>query len=252
MFHGITRITAICGLLAYGASVLADEQFVVKAEETDEILANPGIGWETFGRTSNQDKNLPSWIPSTVRYDRWGWRELEPQPGKLNTEFLDKVLRETHHAGQKLAFRVMCCSTTVNAPYHPKWCGKEPQADYEGQGPFPIPDMDDPAVLKAHLDFIKRLGEKYDDHPDIDHIDHIDIGPIGWWGEWHLSGSKNCKLPTLENRMKVVDAYLAAFKKTPLLMLIGGGDCLKYACVHGTGWRADCPPGYSGLVVGSQ
>ena len=51
---------------------------------------------------------------------------------------------------------------------------------------------------------------------------------------------KNCKLPTLENRMKVVDAYLAAFKKTPLLMLIGGGDCLKYACAHGTGWRADC------------
>ena len=40
--------------------------------------------------------------------------------------------------------------------------------------------------------------------------------------------------------MKVVDAYLAAFKKTPLLMLIGGGDCLKYACAHGAGWRADC------------
>ncbi len=40
--------------------------------------------------------------------------------------------------------------------------------------------------------------------------------------------------------MKVVDAYLAAFKKTPLVMLVGGGDCLKYACAHGTGWRADC------------
>ena len=53
---------------------------------------------------------------------------------------------------------------------------------------FPIPDMDDPAVLKAHLDFIKRLGEQYDGHPDID---HIDLGSIGWWGEWHLSGSKN-------------------------------------------------------------
>src|ERR1039458_3054134 len=64
-------------------------------------------------------------------------------------------------------------------------------------------------------------------------------GPIAW-GEGHLSGSKRCKLPTLENRMKVVDAYVAAFKKTPLLMLIGGGDCLKYACAHGTGWRPDC------------
>ena len=97
--------------------------------------------------------------------------------------------------------------------------------------------MDDSVVLKAHLDFLKRLGERYDGHPDID---HIDLGSIGWWGEWHLSGSKNCKLPTLENRMKVVNAYLAAFKKTPLLMQTEDNECLKYACAHGTGWRADC------------
>lgn len=232
------RIIPAMAILIVATVARADEaQVVVKPEETDEILSNPGMGWETFHQTSKQDRNLPKWIPSTIQYARWGWGELEPQPGKLNTEFLDKVLKETHDSGQKLAFRVMCCSTDKGHPYHPKWCGKELQADYEGQGPFPIPDMDDPAVLKAHLDFIKRLGQKYDGHPDID---YIDLGSIGWWGEWHLSGSMKCKLPTLENRKKVVDAYLTAFKKTPLLMLIGGGDCLKYACGHGTGWRADC------------
>ncbi len=94
-----------------------------------------------------------------------------------------------------------------------------------------------PSFLSSTSTSSSGLGERYDGHPDID---HIDLGSIGWWGEWHLSGSKKCKLPTLENRMKVVDAYLAAFKKTPLLMLIGGGECLKYACDHGTGWRADC------------
>ena len=227
----------VIGTLLSAEVVFAQQMVIVRPEETDEILANPGIGWETFHQTSKQDRSLPKWIPSTIQYARWGWGELEPQPGKLNTAFLDKVLKETHDSGQKLAFRVMCCSTSKGRPYHPKWCGKELQADYEGQGPFPIPDMDDPAVLKAHLDFIKRLGEKYDGHPDID---HIDLGSIGWWGEWHLSGSTTCKLPTLENRKKVVDAYLAAFRKTPLLMLIGGDDCLKYACAHGAGWRADC------------
>ena len=60
------------------------------------------------------------------------------------------------------------------------------------------------------------------------------------WGEWHLSGSEKNRMPSLENRTKVIDAYLAAFKKTPLLMLIGGGQCLKYATEHGAGWRADC------------
>ena len=39
--------------------------------------------------------------------------------------------------------------------------------------------------------------------------------------------------------MKVVDAYLAAFKKTPLVMLINGKECTAYATQHGTGWRAD-------------
>ncbi|MGO9107605.1 MAG: DUF4832 domain-containing protein [Thermoguttaceae bacterium] len=241
MLQRIVRVTAICGFLAWGARLVAEEQqVVVTPEETDEVLANPGIGWETFHQTSKQDRNLPKWIPSTIHYARWGWDELEPQPGKLNTAFLDKVLKETHGSGQKLAFRVMCCSTSKGHPYHPKWLkevgGKELIAEY-GSSMFSIPDMDDPVVLKAHLDFIKRLGEKYDGHPDID---HIDLGSVGWWGEWHLTGSSKNRLPTLVNRMKVMDAYLTAFKKTPLLMLIGDSDCLKHACAHGAGWRADC------------
>jgi hypothetical protein len=38
----------------------------------------------------------------------------------------------------------------------------------------------------------------------------------------------------------IVDAYLSGFKKTPLVMLIGGGEHLTYACARGAGWRADC------------
>ena len=231
-------------LVGFATLSYADQKgdvVTVTPEETEEILANPGMGWETFHRTSKQDKALPSWIPSTIHYARWGWRELEPQPGKLNTEFLDRTLKMTHDSGQKLAFRVMCCSTSTNRPYHPQWLreigGKELQCDHNGSGPFLIPDLDDPIVLEKHLDFIKRLGERYDGHPDID---QIDLGSIGWWGEWHLSGSKTCKITSLENCRKVVDAYLVAFKKTPLLMLVGGGEYLKSATQQGAGWRADC------------
>jgi hypothetical protein len=232
-------------LLTLNSGSLATSQeesriVTVTPEETDEILTNPGMGWETFHHTGKQDKNLPSWIPSTVQYARWGWGELEPQPSKIDYAFLDKVLKESHDSGQKLAFRVMCCSPYKGRPYHPAWLkdidGRILIADHNGVAPLPIPDMDDPIILNAHLDFIKRLGERYDGHPDLD---HLDLGSIGWWGEWHLSGSTTCKLPTLENRMKVVDAYLAAFKKTPLVMLINGKECTTYAIQHGTGWRAD-------------
>jgi hypothetical protein len=44
----------------------------------------------------------------------------------------------------------------------------------------------------------------------------------------------------LETQKKIVDAYLAAFQKTPLVMLIGGGEMLKPCCPNGAGWRADC------------
>ncbi len=212
----------------------------VTPEETDEILANPGMGWETFHRTGKEDKNLPAWIPSTVHYARWGWGTVEPKPGQIDFAFLDKVLQETRAAGQTLAFRVMCCSTTPGRPYHPAWLkevgGRVLDCTYRNTPRLQIPDLDHPVVLERHLDLIKRLGQRYDGHADID---HVDLGSVGWWGEWHMSGS-NRKLPTLENRKKIIDAYLEAFEQTPLLMLIGGGECLEYATQRGTGWRADC------------
>jgi len=47
-------------------------------------------------------------------------------------------------------------------------------------------------------------------------------------------------MPKPETQQKIVDAWLAAFKKTRLLMLIGGGKMLTYATQRGAGWRADC------------
>ena len=225
------------------APVGADDGRVltIVPEQTDEILANPGVGWQTFHRTAKQDKNLPSWIPSTVHYARYGWGELEPKQGQLDAAFLDGVLRESRESGQTLAFRVMCCSTTPSHPYHPKWLkdiGGSVVTTQRKDGPsVEVPDLDDPAILTAHLDFIKRLGARYDGHPDID---HIDLGTVGWWGEWHMSGSANVSMPTAQHQQQIVDAYLEAFSKTPLVMLVGGREMLKYATQHGTGWRADC------------
>lgn len=222
-------------------TVVAQEMRRVTPEETDDLLANPHMGWQTFHRTRDKDKNLPDWIPSTVHYARWGWRELEPGPGKLNTEFLDRVLEETRQAGQTLAFRVMCCSTSPTNPYHPDWLrevgGRILKTRREGGPEVEVPDLDDPQVLERHLDFIRRLGQRYDGHPALD---HIDLGSVGWWGEWHMSGSSNVPMPSMDTRRRIVDAYLAAFRKTPVLMLIGGEQMLAYAVDQGTGWRADC------------
>jgi hypothetical protein len=99
-----------------------------------------------------------------------------------------------------------------------------------------VPVLDDPNTLAAHLDFIKRLGARYDGHPDIT---RVEIGSVGWWGEWHMSKSSDAAMPSAQTQKRIVDAYLAAFQRTPLVMLIGGDDMLAYAVKHGAGWRAD-------------
>jgi hypothetical protein len=198
------------------------------------------MGWETFHRTRTQDRNLPSWIPSTVHYARWGWRTLEPAPGEIDYDFLDGVLQQTREAGQQLAFRVMCCSPYPRRPYHPEWLrdigGEIIKTRHGDRAEVEVPVLDDPKILAAHLDFITRLGVRYDGHPDIT---RLDLGSVGWWGEWHMSRSRNASMPTSVTQKKIVDAYLAAFQKTPLAMLIGGGDMLQHAVKNGTGWRAD-------------
>ena len=54
-----------------------------------------------------------------------------------------------------------------------------------------------------------------------------------------MSESTNAPMPTLETQKKMVAAYLAAFKRTPLLMLIGGGEMLKHAVANGAGESED-------------
>lgn len=241
IFPVVTTFLAIAMSSATGQPKDPAGTLTILPEETDELLANPGIGWQTFHRTRDKDDSLPDWIPSTVHYARWGWGVLEPKPGEIDYAFLDETLAQTRAAGQRLAFRVMCCSTSPGRPYQPDWLAqagcKVLTVDYSGQEGLTIPDLDDPNTLARHLRLIERLGARYDGHPDID---HIDLGTVGWWGEWHMSSSKTARMPTPETRRLIIDTYVNAFRRTPLLMLIGDAESLTYAVEHGTGWRADC------------
>ena len=92
------------------------------------IPKKPTKSWPTpawagrrFTAPAKQDRNLPSWIPSTVHYARWGWGELEPQPGKLEHGLPRQGAEgDATTPGQKLAFRVMACSTSLNQPVPPE------------------------------------------------------------------------------------------------------------------------------------
>ena len=211
-------------------------------EEAVELLANPGMGWQTFHRFADRDPNLEG-LPSASVYYRLHWVDLEPVEGRIDFAEIDSLLAGARRAGQQLAFRVMCANTVWPSIYMwvPQWLKDKGcrgfDYRYQNSGSLHwVPDMDDPIFQEAHFRFLRELGKRYDGHPDLG---LMDIGTVGLWGEWHMSGT-GVDLPSHETRQAIIDVYREAFPNTPKVMLIADENGMRHATHNGCGWRADC------------
>ncbi len=228
----------------------------ITPKESAEVLLNPGMGWTTFHSFNNDEINS-NYPRSKIAYFRFYWDQLEPEEGVYRWDIIDDVIAKARAVEQDVALRVSSMNGVVTAGFGelkrkgmiirqhrvPDWYrnsganGKDllekiPQAD----DPVPVwePDYGDPLYLEKHGRFITEFGRRYDGHPSLD---HMDLGSFGRWGEWHCAVVPK---PPLEKRLQIVDLYLKAFTKTPLLMLVADEEAMAYAIKHGTGWRADC------------
>jgi hypothetical protein len=236
----VVVLAAIVFSSVAGHAVAAEAVARVQPREIKDLLANPGMGWQTFMKFADEDPALAG-LPSSAAYFRWYWKQVEPKDSEINWAMFDNLLARARKAGQQVAFRIMTAGTGRDYDYSPPWLreiglpGFEYQ--YAGSGPKHwVPDLDDPRVLSRHLRLIEEMGRRYDGHRDLA---LMDIGSVGLWGEWHMSQT-GVNMPSPETRRKIIDAYLAAFRKTPLVMLIGDIEGLKQATKGGAGWRADC------------
>ncbi len=205
----------------------------VRFEPTDELLANPGQGWLSTQR-----------LPSTVRYTRWNWMDLEPADGKYDWTRIDDAINAASKRNLRLAFRIMTTNAHSGGYYcSPKWlfdlgC-KSYEYDVGGGDPTSggkaikriEPDYADPLYLSRHAAFIKALGQRYDGHAGVE---FLDIGSYGIWGEWHTKNAKPWEI-----RKQILDMYLGSFKKTPLLCMSDDAEALAYCIAHGAGYRRD-------------
>ncbi|HRY47595.1 MAG TPA: DUF4832 domain-containing protein [Candidatus Paceibacterota bacterium] len=241
-------VMAVIGFLpsesALPAAQIEAPRVRVEPRESDALFANPGMGWQTFGRFADQDKNLEG-LPSASAYFRFYWREVESQAGQIDFPKFDDLLAHARRAGQKLAFRIMC---TGSGEYMdvPVWLKDQGclgvEFTYGGRKHW-VPNFTDKRFEQAHFRLIRQLGEHYDGHPDMD---LLDIGSVGLWGEWHMSGTtqvdteKPVLLPPLESRMAIIDAWCKAFSQTSKVILIGSEEGMSRASHEPYGWRADC------------
>ena len=91
--------------------------------------------------------------------------------------------------------------------------------------PFPpvldhTPDYEDPRLRAALTNFIGALGARYDGDP---RIGFITAGLLGTWGEWHCHPHSEW-FASKTVQAEVMDAYEAAFRKTPVLLRYPAGE----------------------------
>ncbi len=212
---------------------------IVRPREIEDILINPGIGFTTFGQL---DGSLPrsEYPASSLAYDRFYWKDIEPEPGKIRFNDIDEIIQQAQARGQSFAFRIMAANGGLQIPAWLLKLGIKGLWYYskaEQTKKF-MPDFADPIFMQHARRLILSLGQHYDGLPALD---HVDIGMAGHWGEWHVSEAKShgYQWPSFKVRQQYIDWHLAAFPHTPLVMQIDDLEGLVYATQRGTGWRAD-------------
>ena len=200
--------------------------------EVDTVFANPGQGW------------MSRRFPSSVAYLRFQWADVEPAMDHYDWRIIDAAMAEAKSRGASLSLRVMTASAHSHGYYcSPKWLfalgckgfeytvgGADPTAGGR-RIPRIEPDYADPLYLTKHGEFIAALGKRYDGNPDVE---FVDIGSYGIWGEWHSPHPVSAVV-----RRRIVDMYLQAFRRTPLVGMVDDEEALAYVLAHGGGYRCD-------------
>jgi hypothetical protein len=246
----IAAITVFAWAASPGMAQIND--IVVRPQEIHGVLVNPGIGVETFQRFNGDALNSgltwseagptsrlrpaatkPTFPGSSISYCRWFWERLEPEHGQIDWQIIDLALQEAREHHQTLAIRLM--------PYDqkhplPEWYrnsgARRANKPTDPDGNIWQPDFSDPLYLKYWGELVSAAGNRYDGNP---YLESVDISTVGYWGEgW------SDYMPPFKYQKRLIDVYLKAFKRTPLLMNFDEPEALAYGVSHGSGWRLDC------------
>ncbi|MHC4322746.1 MAG: glycosyltransferase [Planctomycetota bacterium] len=214
---------------------------IIELEITDEVLTNPGMGFETFNSFNGDERNIlaENYPECSIAYFRFYWSKLEPREGTYNFDLIDSLLEKGLQNGQDLALRFMPTSAADSYEGTPKWFMEKANGYWYKKNDRTgwAPEHNDPYFLAKQEELVSAFGERYNGNQNII---RMDIGSVGFWGEWHMSHTEPA-IPMIseENAVKIIDMYLKYWDEIPLSMLIGYVPGLRYAVSKGTGWRAD-------------
>lgn len=263
VFSYLGMLVLISGL---AVETIAQERdtTVIRFHDNDELLTNPGKGFMTFQRfegdtanalegccgdfredyphavlTDSEGNLINENYPNTsMVYLRFYWRFIEPEEDEYRWDILDRALETARERGQTVMLGVMSHGSPYDDKHDvPEWyremVGEKREWELDSPVNAWMVDPEDSRYAEHFGGFVRAIGERYDNHPDLE---AVDVRIVGAWGEG--AGSALLSQPTRE---ALVDAYTDTFKETPLIMLLTDEETNKYGISQANvGWRADC------------
>jgi hypothetical protein len=234
----------------------------IKPKKIDSVLLNPGMGFTTFQQFNGDPKNAivdcgdfsdeypyelimdevenlqnPHYPFTTIAYLRIYWIFIEPEQGKYQWDIIDRALETANERGQTLMLSLMPYGSSLERNDVPPWyrdmVGDKTTFKHDNPVNKWLVDPEDPRYLEYYGKLIRKFGELYDGHPDVE---SVDMRIVGAWGE----GGGTALLKT-KTAMALMDLYLESFKKTPIKLLLTDKFSNQYAISKAdVGYRADC------------
>jgi hypothetical protein len=164
-------------------------------------------------------------FPHSLEFQYFPLKDLMTGPNTFDWQPLERLIASVSARGCQTVFRVFL-------EYPGKPCAvpqfllddgvkvTEWMTDNTYRGHSFTPDYADPRLRRAMTNFIAALGTRYDGDP---RVAFITAGLLGSWGEWHNHPRRDL-WSSKAVQTEVMDAYEAAFKKTPVLLRYPTGE----------------------------
>ncbi len=229
-------------------AVIPTDDVVMTTTPSEDVVPNYGKGLVTYitadmGTDEIKSDNIPQAIEDLVRfplgqqlYIRPTWREIQPQPGRLQLpDYLKQVFDLAKKNDKRIGLRVqMSAPDYWHAPALPQFVlDKVPMVDlvmdpHESaasgarflKNPYSKsqPRFDHPFFQQSFKELVEQLAAEFNGNPSIEFIDTF---LYGFWGEGHTWPFRNTPFPDYQTAERTLIAMWEVqqehFTKTPLL-----------------------------------
>ena len=224
-------------------AVIPSDEVVMTTIPSDEVVPGYGKGLITYitadmGTAEIKSDNIPQAIEDLVRfplgqklYIRPTWREIQPNPGRLEfPDYLKLIFGLSKKYDKRIAYRIQMSAPDYREPALPQFIldkvpmvkltgGRWPGANRENNpNAHYQPQFADPFFQQAFKELIGLLAAEFNGSHMIEFMDTF---MYGFWGEGHTWPFTNTPFPDYETAertwMNMLEVQLEHFTKTPLL-----------------------------------